>query len=198
MTLLDLEPAARCMTDLVTSVSDEQLDGPTPCSESSVGDLLDHIGGLTLAFTVAARKAEIEGGSQAPSADASRLGADWRTRIPNDLAVLVRAWRDPEAWTGMTEAGGVELPGEVAGLVALNELVVHGWDVSRACGLAYDGDRSSIEAAHGFVAQFSGPGQEAAREGLFGPVVPVPANAPLLDQVIGLSGRDPGWTPGDG
>lgn len=98
----------------------------------------------------------------------------------------------------MTEASGVQLPGEVAGLVALNELVVHGWDVSRACGLAYDGDRSSIEAAHGFVAQFSGPGQEAAREGLFGPVVPVPANAPLLDQVIGLSGRDPGWTPGDG
>ncbi len=38
----------------------------------------------------------------------------------------------------MTKAGGVDLPGEVAGLVALDELVVHGWDVARATGQAYD------------------------------------------------------------
>jgi hypothetical protein len=30
---------------------------------------------------------------------------------------------------------------------------------------------------------------------VFGPVVPVPDDAPLLDRVIGLSGRDPGWKP---
>ncbi len=28
--------------------------------------------------------------------------------------------------------GPVEKPGEVAGLVALNELVIHGWDVARS------------------------------------------------------------------
>ncbi len=36
------------------------------------------------------------------------------------------------------------------------------------------------------------------REGLFGPVVDVPADVPadvpLLDRVIGLSRRDPSWT----
>jgi uncharacterized protein (TIGR03086 family) len=83
----------------------------------------------------------------------------------------------------------------VAGLVALDELVIHGWDVARASGQTYDCDPQVLEAVHGFVAQFSGPGQEAERSGLFGPVVDVPGDAPLLDRVIGLTGRDPAWSP---
>jgi len=39
---------------------------------------------------------------------------------------------------------------------------------------------------HGFLMAAGGP---------FGPVVAVPADRPLLDQVIGLAGRDPDWTP---
>ena len=195
MTPVDLEPAARRMADLVSRVPDELLDGPTPCPAYTLGDLLDHVGGLTLAFTAAATKAFGDARSQPPSGDASRLGNAWRTRIPKDLAALAEAWRDPAAWSGMTRAGGIELPGEVAGLVALDELVIHGWDVARASGQAYDCEAPLLEVVHGFVAQFSGPGQEAQREGLFGPVVEVPEDAPLLDRVIGLSGRDPGWSP---
>jgi uncharacterized protein (TIGR03086 family) len=195
MTQVDLEPAARRMADLVSGVPDELLDGPTPCPAYTLGDLLDHVGGLALAFTSAATKATGETGSQGPSGDASRLGNDWRTRIPRDLVALAEAWRDPAAWSGTTRAGGVELPGEVAGLVALDELVIHGWDVARASGQAYDCEAPLLEVVHGFVAQFSGPGQEAEREGLFGPVVEVPEDAPLLDRVIGLTGRDPAWSP---
>ncbi len=183
------------MADLIRDVPDELLDAATPCPEYTLGDLVDHVGGLALAFTAAATKAKDDASAQGPSGDASRLGDDWRTRIPRDLAALAEAWRDPGAWSGVTQAGGLELPGEVAGLVALDELVIHGWDVARARGQAYDCDPRSLDAVHGFVAQFSGPGQEAARAGLFGPVVEVPEDAPLLDRVIGLAGRDPGGTP---
>jgi uncharacterized protein (TIGR03086 family) len=196
MTPVDLEPAARGMGDLVSNVPDDLLDAPTPCPGYTLGDLVDHIGGAALAFTGAAAKDLGDATSQGPSGDASRLGDDWRTRIPRDLAALADAWRDPDAWTGMTKAGGVDLPGEVAGLVALDEIVVHGWDVARATGQPYDCDTPSLEAVNAFVSQFSEPGMEEARAGLFGPVVEVPDDAPLLDRVIGLTGRDPAWSPG--
>src|SRR5512132_1186285 len=195
MTLVDLEPAARRLADLVTGVPDALLDAPTPCPAYTVGDLLDHVGGASLPFTGAAVTDTGDVTSQGPSGDASRLSDDWRTHIPSDLVALAAAWRDPDAWTGMTKAGGVELPGEVAGLVALDELVVHGWDVARATGQAYDVDAASLEAVQAFVSQFSEPGQEEMRAGLFGPVVEVPEDAPLLDRVIGLTGRDPAWSP---
>ena len=196
MTLVDLEPAARRLGDLVSSVPDELLDAPTPCPAYTLGDLLEHVGGAASAFTGAAAKDLGDATSQGPSGDASRLSDDWRTRIPRDLSALANAWRDPAAWTGMTKAGGVDLPGEVAGLVALDELVIHGWDIARATGQAYDCDAPSLEAVHAFVSQFSEPGQEEMRAGLFGPVVEVPEDAPLLDRVIGLTGRDPAWSPG--
>ncbi len=130
MTPVDLTPAARRLSALVANVPDDALTGPTPCPDYSLGDLIDHIGGLALAFTAAARK-EIGGDSaQGPSGDAARLGDDWHVRIPEQLAALAEAWRDPAAWTGMTQAGGVDLPGEIGGLVALDEIVIHGWDVA--------------------------------------------------------------------
>ena len=197
MTFPDLEPATNRLAAVLAGIPEGPLDGPTPCPKYSLGDLLDHVGGLAMAFTAAATK-EFPGdvGSQGPSGDATRLGDDWRSRIPQDLAALAKAWREPDAWSGMTKAGGVDLPGEVAGLVALDELVVHGWDVAKATGQSYDVDEPSLEAVHGFVAQFSGPGQEESRAGLFGPEVEVPDDAPLLDRVIGMTGRDPAWSPG--
>jgi uncharacterized protein (TIGR03086 family) len=196
MTPVDLEPAARQLADLVAGVPDELLDAPTPCPAYTLGDLVEHVDGLASAFTGAAVKDTGDATSHAPSGDASRLSDDWRIRIPRDLAALADAWRDPDAWSGMTKAGGVDLPGEVAGLVALDEVVVHGWDVARAAGQPYECDAASLGAVQAFVSQFSEPGHEEARAGLFGPVVEVPDDAPLLDRVIGLTGRDPAWSPG--
>jgi uncharacterized protein (TIGR03086 family) len=184
------------MAALVAAVDDDQLDQPTPCPAYRLGDLLDHVSALSLAFTAAANKSTPPDAGQPPAPDAARLGADWRTRIAGELATLAEAWQDPAAWSGMTRAGGIDLPGEVGGLVALDELVLHGWDVARASGQPYDCDAASLEACLSFVSQFSGPRSEADRGGLFGPVVETPEHASELDRLVGLAGREPGWTPG--
>jgi uncharacterized protein (TIGR03086 family) len=191
--VLDIEPATRLLTDLVTGVRDDQLRLPTPCTQSSLGDLIDHVNGLSVAFTAAARKTPMPG-PQAPSADASRLGPDWRTRIPAQLTDLAAAWQDESAWTGMTEAGGQALPGELAGVIAIDEVLIHGWDIAAASGQRFSCDPALAQAALGFVEPTvaRNPG---GTPGLFGPPVRVPDDAPLVDRLLGLTGRDPHWTP---
>ena len=192
--MLDLQPATRILTDLVSGVRDDQLGEPTPCADTTVGDLLDHVDELSVAFTAAAAKLPLDGGSRGPSADATRLGTDWRTRIPERLASLAAAWRDDAAWAGMTQAGGVDLPGEVAGIVALDEVVIHGWDLAVSTGQSFSCDPGLAEAAYGF-AQASVAENPQGSPGLFGPPVPVPDDAPLIDRLLGLTGRDPAWHP---
>jgi hypothetical protein len=58
-----------------------------------------------------------------------------------------------------------------------------------ATGQSYAPPVNDIEAAMSFVVAFDAP-----RDGnLFGPVVPVPDDAPVLDRLLGLTGRDPKW-----
>jgi uncharacterized protein (TIGR03086 family) len=186
----DLGPATRTVADVVRRVRDEQLTRPTPCPKYSVADLLDHLDGLSLAFEAAARKDPVDG---PPSVDGSRLAEGWRERIAERLDALAEAWRDPQAWTGMTAAGGVELPGEVGGQVAVNEVVTHGWDLAVATGQEYAVDDGSVASATAFVQLFSGPGGEGMRGDAFGPEVSPPDGADDLERLIALTGRDPRW-----
>ena len=51
----------------------------------------------------------------------------------------------------MTRAGGIDMPGEIAGTVAIDEVVVHGWDVAVATGGDYFCDEELLQAAYGFA-----------------------------------------------
>ena len=191
--MLDLEPPARQMKALVLGVRDDQLSAPTPCAGVSVGDLLDHVSSLAIAFRDAAAKIPGTGGSAPPPPSVDDLPTDWRTRIPEQLDELVAAWRDPAAWEGTTTAGGATMPAEAMGMVVMDELVLHGWDLARGSGQPFTCDPASTQAVFEFTSQAAQPGFD--RNGLFGPVIDVPADASLFDRALGLGGRDPGWRP---
>ena len=195
MPIIDLKPASKQLSALIDAVPDTALGGTTPCSEYCVGDLLDHISGLTVAFGGAAAKAGGDAANMGPAGDASNLPPDWRASLPQRLDGLAQAWMHPEAWSGATRVGGQDLPAEIAGVVLFGELTVHGWDLARATDIVFALDPKGVGPLFDLVRQTFGPRQDAARGTAFRPAVPVAEDAPIFDQTLGLLGRDPTWTP---
>lgn len=187
MEILDFGPATRALAGVVGAVRDDQLEGRTPCPDWTVADLLRHIGGLTLEFTASAQKVPT------PARAAEGLTDGWRERIQRDLAGLADAWTDPAAYEGDTHAGPVTLPGRETARVALNEVTVHGWDLARGTGQDYPADPHAVAVCRGFVEEFDAPANDDG--GLFGPPVATADDAAPIDRLVGLTGRDPGWTP---
>jgi uncharacterized protein (TIGR03086 family) len=193
--MIDLRPATDRMAALVDGLADEQLALPTPCGAATVGDLVDHLGMFASNFIKVARKELDEASSTPPPAfDVRHLEVGWRDRIVADLDALADAWAREDAWQGNTWVAGMHLPGEVVGVVALNELVVHGWDLSVATQQDYDVPAEEVDATLAFVSAFDAP-----RDGrLFGPVVAVAPDASGIERLLGMTGRDPNWTAGMG
>jgi len=191
--MLDLQPAADQVGSLVAGITDDQLDDPTPNAGRTVSALLAHLHGLSIAFTDAAKKVANPITSTSPNQGQLVLDPNWRTSIPQALAGLAAAWREATAWQGMTMAGGIQMTGEECGAVASNELVIHGWDLAAATRQPFSVAEANLQASYEFCSAV--PDDAAAREGLFGPVVQVPDDAPLLARTLGYAGRDPAWTP---
>ncbi len=158
-----------------------------------MGDLGQHVGGLTLAFPAAAHKRPGPGAADGGSGDAALLETGWRLLIARDLEILAESWRNPAAYEGRTEAGGVDLSGAEAAVVALNELVVHGWDLAVATGQRYAPDPTSLRICTEFAEAFSTPETADQRGDAFGTVIEVPADAPPLHRLLGLMGREASW-----
>ncbi|EAP96930.1 hypothetical protein JNB_20008 [Janibacter sp. HTCC2649] len=185
----DLSPAAQRLRDVVRHVSDAQLNHPTPCEGRTVAQLLAHLSGLTAAFRAAADK------ELGPLTDTTpdqngwpEPASTWRDDIPAQADRLAIAWHDPEAWTGMTRAGGFDAPAEVMGLVALGEITFHAWDLATATGQELEVDDATTDALTAYVEGFDPSGTP----GMFGPAVDTRWPTPF-ERVIARTGRDPRW-----
>jgi uncharacterized protein (TIGR03086 family) len=189
---IDLTVPTQRLADLVSRVDDGDLGRPTPCPNYEVGDLLDHIHGLAVAFAMIARK-ETGPETEGAPGDAAHLDPEWRTSIPAALADLAEAWKLPDADEGTTQAGGIDMPGEVARSVATAEVVIHGWDLARAIDRPFTADEEHLAAVTGFYGEFPDEARSTEPDAAFGPVPPIADDASPLDRALALSGRDPGW-----
>jgi uncharacterized protein (TIGR03086 family) len=189
----DLTPATTIAAQLIRGTRDDQLTTPTPCGAITVGELLDHIDSLCAAFATAATKTLTGDSGPTPTPDATRLGGDWRLRIPAHLDQLAVAWQPASAWADTTQVGGNTVPAEVAGAAAVNEIIVHSWDLAIATHQPYPDHPAltePLQTAYQWVREVAAQYPDGS-PGLFGPPVAVSGDASLLDQLIGLTGRNP-------
>lgn len=173
---------------IVANIEPDQLDAPTPCAEFDVRKLLNHLLFWGPSLTAAARKESVPPPA-ADEGDVDLTGGDWAGELNAQLRARAVAWREPSAWRGTTSMESPDgMPAEVFGAMVLGETVVHGWDLARATGQAPSWDAGLLEFIHADLVRTAPMGREM---GVYGPEVPVAADAPLIDRVVGLTGRMP-------
>ena len=184
---------AAVLTDLETVVGGirpEQLHDPTPCTEYDVAQLREHVLGWLTTF--ASGFADPDGQAPRDSLGGYQVPADPAAEVQAASGTLTGALRAGAAGRPL-RLGSSAMPGEMALGMILWEYQVHGWDLARATGQPWSPPAAAAEESLGFAPgmlteDYQGDGKAFARR------VSVPASAPPLDRLLGLSGRDPGWT----
>jgi uncharacterized protein (TIGR03083 family) len=163
MTSPTLTTAVFQLESLISSISAEAQDAPTPCSEWVVRDLVDHVIHTTGGLTQMVSGEEVDWAAPVVHHDDSL--AEFRRRG----AELIAAAGDGE-------------PGLPAA-----ELAVHTWDLATALGEATDElDPAVAEAGHAFMRENLGPEQ---REGAFDPEREAPTDANAYERLAAFAGR---------
>ena len=179
------------LAPVVGGVTDDQLHDPTPCTEYDVGQLREHMLGWLTIF--AAGFADPAGQAPLASTDGYQVPADPAAGVRAAASTISQAIRAGAASRPL-RLGDSGMPGEMALSMILWEYQVHGWDLARATRQPWSPPPAAAEESLGFApgmltSDYQGEGKA------FAPRVPVPDTAAPLDRLLGLSGRDPGWTP---
>ncbi len=185
------------LTDLagvVDGLDDVRRDAPTPCTQFDVAALLEHVVGWLETFSAG----YADPGGRAPRTDLTGY------RAPDDAAAAVRAAAatlDAALAAGAGSRplalGEASMPGDMALSMILWEYQVHGWDLAAASGQPWSPPVEGLEASLAFAPMmltedYQGEGKP------FAPRVAVADDAPALDRLVALSGRDPRWPQANG
>lgn len=170
------------VNELVDRIDPADLQNPTPCTNFTVHDVLDHMIVLGGSF------AHLFRGDQPPEQSApvteGRVPAPEFRKAMDELFDAVRSDGALER-TVVSPVG--EMPGETfARLVAFDGLV-HGWDIARATGLTYDLPPDVVDAVDTFARVAL---SDDLRDGdTFKEETTPPADATAIERLAAFSGR---------
>lgn len=172
---------------VVRQIGSDQWQGPTPCTEWSVRDLLNHLVSEQLWAPWIMRGATLD-----------EVGDRFDGDVLGDEPVGVWSESSAAARAAFTKPGALDQQVHVsAGLIDAREytwqmtmdLAVHGWDLATAIGAPQPiGDELASE-----LIELVEPSLDQWQEyGIFAPPVPVPADAAPATKLVAMLGRDPG------
>lgn len=171
--------AAERATQLARGVHPEQLTDPTPCSEWTVQNLLDHLADGTAYLAAALGRPDASVPNPATAEDLAVGFASCR-QLLQDPANLEHRSMSPLGfeWSGMEATAGTFM-----------DVLIHTWDLATATGQDPQLDPELVDAC---VAMFLPDMPERGRAGgIVGPAVEVGPNASAQDRLLGAMGRTP-------
>lgn len=182
--------ATASLVKVVRDIKPDQLSAQTPCTEYDVRRLVNHLLFWGPSLEGAARKQAVPPPA-GDETDVDLTAADWAAALEAHIERTVAAWSRPVAWQGTTHVGGpTQLPAPLVGGMIVIEFVVHGWDLARAIGQRPAWDDEVTAYLYDELVKTAEQGRQL---GIYGPEIPIPASSPMLDRVLGLTGRDPAW-----
>ncbi|MEU7576980.1 TIGR03086 family metal-binding protein [Streptomyces sp. NPDC041068] len=172
-------------TDRVHAVRTDQWDAPTPCTEWTVRDLVNHLASEQLWVPPLVRDgASVEAVGDA--FDGDMLGPDPVTSWDTAAAASRAAFREPGALDRTVHLSFGDTSAAFYCGQMTTDLVVHAWDLSRAVGA----DETLPDALVNFsVREISPYAAELEKSGLFAAAVEPPAGADVRTKLLALLGR---------
>jgi uncharacterized protein (TIGR03086 family) len=172
---------------VVGAVTADQWGKPTPCPDWTVRQLLDHlVGGNRTAARV------LRGEAPAPGAAGrgeDQLGSDPVAAFRTSADELLAALRAPGVLDRPHTLPAGTLPGRAVVHLRTVEALVHGWDLARATGRRLAFPDELVEQELAFSRDLLGRLPEGRRP--FGATRAVADDAPAIDRLAALLGRDP-------
>lgn len=167
----------------VARVAADQWDNPSPCAKWTARGVVDHVidmHGVMLGVAIPR--------TSDPLTDFREARRQVQEALDSDRAVSEVS----------TPAGPMTLEDHIDQVVS-DDLVLHGWDLARATGQdetisAEDVERlwaTATSIPPEVMERFRAPGAFGPGIEVYGPEVPVTADAPLQDRLLGYVGRDP-------
>lgn len=170
------------LSDLVDGIRPAQLDDPTPCTEFTVRDVLDHMIVLGGTFAYAFRREEAPE-VRAPAPNGRVPAAEFRTTMDDLLASVT----SPGAMERTVSSPMGELPGATFARFVAFDGLVHGWDLASSTGQEYQPAAEVVAAVDRFARTAI---SDEMRDGdTFKAATVAPRGAGQLEQLAAFSGR---------
>jgi uncharacterized protein (TIGR03086 family) len=167
--------------DLVTKVRPEQWSAPTPCTDWTVRQLVNHLIGMNRVFAALLADEPLP---PRPAADHVEDDPDGAYR---DSAATLRAAFDQPGVLERTYRGPLGAATGAERLqIRLYDLLAHGWDLAQATGQHAELPDDVAEQSLAFVRTQL---DEQARPGRFGPAQIVADDAPAIERLVAFLGR---------
>jgi len=181
-----LQRVADQTTGVIDKISPDQLGSPTPCTEWTVRDLINHITGGATMFAMSAEQGSVSDEVMGQLMGGDNLGDDYKGAWKTASTRVMAAFAQPGALERTVKLPFGEMPAATGLNIAIFDVATHATDLARATGQTIT-DTELLDTALEMGHQMVGP--ELRQPGFYDAEQPAPADAPIADRLLAFAGR---------